>query len=596
MRSTSARAYSWAAAAALAASLVLAAAATGQEGGGLGGPGAVVLRSAVDTLLVDGIDVYVQGSTGVPSRDTEILRAARDGVGLTAGDRLSSAALELARSRIAQIDGVADVRSRLSQVGGDAARTRVTFEVTLARAPEAGAEPAPTGMLAGEGAAGFPYLWRSERSAYRLILNGGHGAFSDGNPWFGNAPAFTTGNPLIQNPALGADTGNRATWVESWIESGVGGVTQLGGSNLALYGAVTGIAVAARGEDIFRDDPRDTLDWEKAYLGLIWGSDDRSRSMNLSFGRLNFTLNDGFLISQFGSQWNAGPRPGVYMAPRTTHDLAVLGTVRFDSWTATAFHLDPNEYEPLESDTRLAGFNLRYNFTDRFYVDASIIHVPESKTRYAAPSGPVGTRQGLTTYAAHVRWADPNVWPGFWLEGELAHQRHDDFDMRAWAGYGTAGYIASTLSWSPSLSYRLSGFTGDDPETTTYERFDALYSGGLSEWLQGISLGKVLRPENRLSHRIRLNVAPRARLNLTLDWFLHRAGELNNIGANPAIASLTSRDLGQEVQLSARWAISDRLYYLGIAGIAFPGDAIRNAAGGNTDPWTTLQTQLFWTF
>ncbi|WP_295447285.1 hypothetical protein [uncultured Thiodictyon sp.] len=62
---------------------------------------------------------------------------------------------------------------------------------------------------------------------------------------------------------------------------------------------------------------------------------------NVSIGRQNFTLNDGFLISQYGSQYNAGPRPGVYLAPRTTHDLAVLGQATIGRWTLQGFFLDP---------------------------------------------------------------------------------------------------------------------------------------------------------------------------------------------------------------------------------------------------------------
>ena len=380
------------------------------------------------------------------------------------------------------------------------------------------------------------------------------------------------------------------------FEIGLGGVTRIGDTNLAVYGAVSGVGVIARGEDIFRGDDRQSFDLEKAYVGLLWGSDDGSRKVNLSFGRQNLSLNDGFLISQFGSQSNAGPRPGLYLAPRTTHDFAALATVRIDGWTATGFFLDPNEYEPLESNTRLAGLNLRYDFSDRFQIDATYIEAVDSKTRYTAPSGPVGTRDGLMTYGVHLRWSAPDAAPGLWLEGELAHQRHRDFPMRAWAGYGTVGYIARDRRWTPSLSYRYSAFSGDDPATATYERFDALFSGGLSEWLQGISMGKLIRPENRLSHRIRLNVTPDPRLNLTLDWFLHRAHEFNNFGANPTLATLASRDLGHEVQFAARWAISDRLFFLGIASVAFPGQAIKVAAGGNADPWTTLQAQLFWSF
>jgi hypothetical protein len=356
------------------------------------------------------------------------------------------------------------------------------------------------------------------------------------------------------------------------------------------------MAPASTGQDIFRDDTRSSLDVEKAYLGYVWSDPDRQRSVNLSVGRQNFTLNDGFLISQFGSQWNAGPRPGVYLAPRTTHDFAALATVRAGAWTATAFYLDPNEYEPLESGTTLAGLTLRHAFTEQAHADVTVIHAPESATRYGAPAGPVGTRAGLTTIAGHLRWADRERAPGWWAEAELAHQTHADFDMDAWAGYATLGYIARDLPWSPSLSYRHSVFTGDDPDTATYERFDALWSGGLSEWLQGISLGKALRPENRRSHRIRLNVTPDPRLNLTLDWFRHRADRLNNIGANPAIAQLASHDLGQEVSFTTRWAVSDSLYLLGIASRAFPGEALDRAAGGTAKPWTTLQAQLFWSF
>lgn len=124
-------------------------------GGGLGGPGAVELRSAAETLLVDTVEVRAEGSTGDPTRDAEILRSVRGRITLVAGDRLSSAALDLTRAWIAQLDGVTNVRPRLATVG-DGARTRVTFEVSLAAAtPPA---PALTGMLAGDGIEGLPGL------------------------------------------------------------------------------------------------------------------------------------------------------------------------------------------------------------------------------------------------------------------------------------------------------------------------------------------------------------------------------------------------------------------------------------------------------
>lgn len=568
-------------------------AAAQDAGGGLGGPDGVPLLSSAEERVVGSVQVGATGSTGDAARDAEILAEARQRLGLRPGDRLTGSALDIAQLRLSSIVGVAALDARLAALANEPSLAHV--EVTLALAPT-GAPEGPTGMLAGGGRAAFPILWQDQDSLLRFHLNGGMGAYSDGNPWFGRPDVLTRGNPLVEDPAIGAQTGSRATWAEAFVEFGLSGVTRLGGSNVALYGAVTAIAPLAVGQDIFRRDTRSSIDLEKAYVGLLWGSDNRRRSVNLSLGRQNFTLNDGFLISQFGSQWNAGPRPAVYLAPRTTHDFAAIATVKLDDWTATAFYLDPNEYEPLESDTVLAGANLRYALTDRFSVDATVIRALASKTRYAVPGGIIGTREGLTTLAAHLRWADPELAPGVWIEGEIAHQRHRDFDMDAWGGYAAIGYITRDLPWSPSLSYRYSARSGDDPTTATYERFDPLYAGGLSEWLEGVSISKALNPANRSTNRIRLNLAPDPRLNLTVDWHLHRALQLNNLGANPALATLSSRDLGQELSVTARYALSRTVFLLGIASVGLPGKAIRAATSGPDEPWTTMQAHLFWTF
>ena len=53
-----------------------------------------------------------------------------------------------------------------------------------------------------------------------------------------------------------------------------------------------------------------------------------------------------------------------------------------------------------------------------------------------------------------MRWADAKVIDGLWIEAEGARQTHSDFEMEAWAGYGTIGYLARQLPWTPSLSYR----------------------------------------------------------------------------------------------------------------------------------------------
>lgn len=183
---------------------------------------------------------------------------------------------------------------------------------------------------------------------------------------------------------------------------------------------------------------------------------------------------------------------------------------------------------------------------------------------------------------------------GLWLEGEIAQQSHENFDISARAGYALVGYHFTDLPWSPSISYRYAYASGDDPGTPEYERYDPMLSTGLGNWLQGISFGKITSNSNLAVHRIQVNVTPQPELNLTLDWHGLSAPELNNLGGNPALSQLTSGDIGNEVSITARWAISRTWYFQGVASYAKPGKALPSI--GADDPWTTLQASLYWTF
>lgn len=553
-------------------------------------PGPVSLpQSSPDVVLLD-VAFRTKGTTGDAARDEAILTRAKELAAFGPGDRYNQILADGSTLRMRRIPGVRTATYSLQQrINPDG----VTLVFTLDLTPQLAA-PEIRGMLNGGGVREFPVLYQSDRSFLTLTLNGGSGLFRDGQAWFGAPGAFTRNNPLVARPAIGAGTGAVSVWTENYVEYGLGGIAQLGDTPFYAYGAASMIAVISAGQDIYRNDTRSTNSIEKLYAGLLYAGPTGTNA-TLSIGRQNFTLNDGFLISQFGSQWNAGPRPGVYLAPRTTQDFSVLGQINWQGWTARAFFLDPNEYEPIESRTQVLGGNLRYTWTPSFYADASVIGVTDSNTTYALPNGVREGRAGLLTLAGHARWADRTVVDGLWIESEIAHQTHRDFPMDAWAGYGTIGYLARNVPWTPSLSYRFAMFTGDNPATNTYERFDQIYSGGLAEWLQGISFAKVLTQSNKMTDRVRLNLVPMQNLNLTFDWFRHRADTLNNLGAQPAIAQLSSHDLGQEFQFAARWSITRNFFFQGIAAYAIPGQALKEAAGQPLKPWTTLQAQLFWT-
>ena len=49
------------------------------------------------------------------------------------------------------------------------------------------------------------------------------------------------------------------------------------------------------------------------------------------------------------------------------------------------------------------------------------------------------------TLAARGRWADPDLLPGAWVEGALAHQSNLNFPMSARGGFAQIGYLARDL-------------------------------------------------------------------------------------------------------------------------------------------------------
>lgn len=554
------------------------------------GSGPLTLPKNFDVVTLYDVVYEFKGSTGSLDTDAAIRKEVSNRAGIKPGDRYDQVQADMAALRLRRIDGVRNATYRLqSRINPDG--VTLVFTINLNKPVLKGEES--RGFLSAGETDELPTLYQNDRSVLKMTLNAGFGGFTDLQPWFGAPGNFTKNNPLVQNPSIGANTGASASWFETYVEYGLIGSTQLGDSPFYAYGAASAMTTTAAGRDIFWDGGRTQTNIEKLYAGLMYAG-TQGDSASISVGRQNFSLNDGFLISQYGSQYNAGPRAGIYLAPRTTQDSSALTQIQWSDWTFKGFYLNPNEYEPVESNTKVLGGNLRYTFTPSFYLDGSYITVPSSDSMNRVPGAASLTRAGLQTFAGHIRWADPKVLKGLWVESEYAQQSNTNYSMDAYGGYATIGYLASNLTWTPSLSYRYATFSGDNPNTDKYERFDPLFSGGIGEWLQGVSMGKILTQANRTVHRVRLNVAPVPVLNLTLDYYKNIANQLNNFGGNPALSTLTSTDLGQELQFIARWAINSHFFFQGVIGYAMPGNAIVAATGNTAKPWTTFQAQLFW--
>lgn len=531
-----------------------------RAGNDLALPPAIIGDAVLDAVRVRGA-----------APESATARAALAALGAEPGQAVNWLALQRGLAAVRQLPGGANARFFVERTSSPA-QTVLVLELQAIDAPKTAVAD----------------LVKFDRAQVSLILNGAVGGYSDTRPWFGDPPAFTQRSPVATDPP----TGRRASWAETSIEAGAGAITRLGSSPLFVYGAATAMFTAAAGQDLFTGEARSLVRVEKLYAGLILGAQGSGRAANISAGRQNFNLSDGFLFSQFSGSSNAGPRPGLFLNPRIAFDTAVLVDLKLDRLRVKAFYLDPDELEDFESRTQFAGLNATFHFSRATRLGVTYAYIPQSESRFRRPDGSSIERRGIETLAAEARLDAPLGLKGLWVQGEYAHQQRSN-EMRAWAGYATIGWRADR-GWRPGFSYRYAAFSGDDPATARYERYDPMLSGGLGEWVQGVNFKKLVGNTNMNVQRVRVTAKPDDSLNLTLDFFDFKARELNNLGATPALATLASRDIGQEVTLRGDWFVSRRLYLLLVASHAVPGDGIRLATPTGGRAWTTVQASLFW--
>lgn len=449
----------------------------------------------------------------------------------------------------------------------------------------AAATQQPSGILVSGNFADFPTLYVSDRALLKVILNGSVGLFSDSDPWFGNPQNFVF-SPYQPNGTI--------TWGEYSLEAGLAGITRIGEAPFYLYGAATYMISSTIQPDIFREDDRFDGAIEQLYAGFLIAERDNPIAFNFSVGRQRFQLNQGFLFSQFSGAVNAQNRGASYLNPRVAYDMTVLADARIGDFRLQGFFLEPNLLS-VQPRTQYLGANLSYSNRN---LEASIayITIPDSEAVYLLPGGQTEPREGLQVINPRIRFTNLFGVDGLWAESEYAYEFSDRFNMSAHGAYIWVGYTANDVPWQPSFSYRFSGFSGDDPNTSAYERFDPLQAGGLSDWLQGLTLGKVFNNSNNFSHRVSVSVQPNELLSLSLVYYYRYADQRNNLGGSPALQNLRSRDIGHELQLLTRYSLSQNLLLQFLSSIAFPGTAIQRAVSGEANPWFTIQLSAYMFF
>jgi hypothetical protein len=551
------------------------------------GPVAAQVFSGVDPfedLRIEAVRIDLVN----PSLDTALNERVRDRVrrdlGLFPGERFSRQWADFSLSRARQLRDIAatDYAMTFGSTGGVVLRVTVTLAD-----PERAA--APRGALATGRIGDLPVLYDDAGTFAKLRLEGLSLYYGNADAWFGRPDALPAGNPLVQGRPSGA---GYSDWIESWMQAGVYGITPIT-PQFSVYGGLSAILSGSAGQELFTDEPRSYLAVEDAYAGFITGTAGPTGDrfvLNASLGRQRFLLGDGFLIANTSA--NGWDRAALQSNPRWAADMLGLVQIAYNDSLFEVFYLDPDELPVVDSDTRILGANLEITPFDPLSLGASLLYAPQSEFAYFT-FGETLSRAGLQVADARVRWQpNPQGMSGPFLSAEAAIQTNRDFPMRATAATGEIGYVLAGAPWSPTLSYRYARFSGDDPDTARFERWDPLLSGGNGEqWVQGINDFKVYQNSNLEAHRLQARLRPLATVELVPQAWLFRAVSETNLGGNPALSVLDGKDIGSELNLTVKWFPSQDVFVQGHVAATFPGDAVEAALDGRAEDWWS--TMLF---
>lgn len=440
----------------------------------------------------------------------------------------------------------------------------------------------------------FPVIYSSERSFITTKFAASEMLYTNNNAWFAKPEPLLNGNPLVSKP----EGAGYAGWLEGFASLGIYGVVKIFPKiNLNVYGGINYLVSFSAGDALFTNKSRFYGAVEEAYAGFISAGRTKRGHMyhyNILYGRKQFTLGDGFLI--INTSMNGDNRAALQLNPRWAAKDIFLAGFGWDRLAFQMFRLEPNELPILNSHTVINGLNLELGNKDRILIGASFLQVPKSGFRYYLPDGNVHTREGLQVYNLRVFRSAPAGKGGFFFKAEGAYERSSKFDMNAWAYYGEVGWRFSTSKTSPAISYRYATFSGDNPNTKSYNRWDALYTGGTGEqWVQGSNMYKIVQNSNEISHRLQVSLMPVKKFQIVGQvWFFYAPQELN-LGGNPALSMMKSKIYGSEYNLTLKFFYSRNWYFHLNTAYTLPGNAIRDIVSDTKD-WFCLSVFARYSF
>lgn len=394
-------------------------------------------------------------------------------------------------------------------------------------------------------------------------------------------------------------------FAELWVQPKVNGSYRLT-DDAELYGALSVGATQTLGADAFDYEDQGEARFGSAMLGLKGTAGDWR--YDLSFGRQSFTLGTGMLLtagSSNGFSWGGGAS-----AQRKVWSQSLLARAGRGEWTFTAFALEPDEAPEARTDTRVEGVALEWERAQVGKAGLSWFTVPRSKAISPGNLAPLDFiddgRDGLETWHGWVSLTGfvPAL-PTLGLRAEFAEQRNDITradgrrdPMKADAWMLGASWWGQSLPFAPKFTYHYAQFSGDKPDTATYERFDPMFWGnGLENWWFGANGAYSWLNSNIRAHRFIVDAYLSAQDILQFQYVAASADELNSpiqfgqgvrISSDGLLVGVPESELSDEFYLQYARVFNPTLIAIAFVSRSSPGDGLKATAPQGTKAWTTF--------
>jgi hypothetical protein len=369
------------------------------------------------------------------------------------------------------------------------------------------------------------------------------------------------------------------------------------GENLSFYGTVSAIGSFTIGTDIFGTQDVVELGLDDLYAGVVIGSKE-NLYVDLSGGRMPHTVGNGAIVGDGGID---GSRTGAltFMPYRAWAQTAVA-KIGYKGLSAEVFFVDAHEIATPNTETALAGFDMRYDIGLKNYFGVTMAEVVHSLTDYpqSQPNGsgviPIpGGRDGMRFINFYAKLKPlPSTAPGLFMSADYVHQWNKNFKMSANLYRFRIGNQFAQWLLKPTFSYGITYSSGDDGNTASLERYDPVLSLG-DDWAVGTATGQLIANSNLTIHRFQMDTVITPNDFLSLKYFIIRGNELNSplafqppVGVTPPPFVVAGKEEGVDDYGLEYAHIFDKHFTASISAYySEPGKSLENFAGAKLKGW-----------